>query len=475
MARIESVNREMHPTIRKQALRRSVASFFFITVALVCVVLLGAWGAWRDLAEVRADLLRAETTRLRSLAERTVGRIESHLAESSSPLSKLGQADWLRAQWKRYMPRQPERLYGAVVDAAGVIVAHSNPLFEGRRIEKRWYDRAVPEAGDDVVELRSAALAGGSHGFDVSVPISFEGQAIGTYHSGLAAANFEAQLNLAYGRIVRRWTLVISGIMLVVSLAALSLYQLARRTAALERGLQQADVRHVTELSQLMMGLAHEVRNPLNAVRLNLHMIGRVCRQEDWLPAEDLAGMLHDSTQEIERVEVLIREILGFAQVESERVDDVDLAAEIRAILNFLNQSMTDDEIAVRVRMTDEPVVVRMNRSRLRQVLLNLFNNAREAAGRGGQIELTLVSTRDGASLFISDSGPGVREPERQRIFEPFYTTKPDGLGLGLPLVKKFVEDVGGEVRCEGDEQGRTRFRVWLPASRAPHARRSLV
>jgi signal transduction histidine kinase len=185
--------------------------------------------------------------------------------------------------------------------------------------------------------------------------------------------------------------------------------------------------------------------------------------------------MLHDSTREIERVEILIREMLGFAQVDSERVDDVELAAEIRAILNFLNQAMTDQEIVVRVRMTDEPVLVRMNRSRVRQVLLNLLNNAREAAGRGGQIELALESSHDSVSLFISDSGMGVPEPERHRIFEPFYTTKPAGLGLGLPLVKKFVEDVGGEVCCEGDNQGRSRFRVWLPASRAPHTKRSLV
>jgi len=475
MAEITSTDKDMRSLNPKRTLRRTVASFTCIAAALLCVLLLGAWGAWRDLAEVRAGQLRAEMTRLRSLAERTAGRIDNHLAETGAGLSTLRHDPWLRAHWRHYLPRQPERLYAAVVDAAGTIVAHSNPAFEGRRLEKRWYDRAVTEAGDDVVESHSQALAGGGHGFDVGVPIPIEGQAIGTYHSGLDAAKFEERLNLAHGRIVRRWTLVIAGIVLVVSLASLSLAHIARRTAMLERSLQLADVRRVTELSQIMVGLAHEVRNPLNAVRLNLHMIGRVCRQDDWLPSEDLSGMVRDSTQEIERVEALIREMLGFAHVEAEHQDEVDLAAEIRAVLNFVNQAMTDEEITVRFSVPAAPALVRMNRSRVRQVLLNLLNNAREAAGRGGSVELSLEPSHDGVSLCISDSGAGVPEPQRQRVFEPFYTTKEFGLGLGLALVKKFVEEVRGDVACEGLGGGRSRFRVWLPASRMAHAGGSLV
>jgi signal transduction histidine kinase len=103
---------------------------------------------------------------------------------------------------------------------------------------------------------------------------------------------------------------------------------------------------------------------------------------------------------------------------------------------------------------------------------LNLLTNASDAAGVGGQIEVEIRRQRDGVQLTVTDNGPGVPLSDRDQVFAPFFSTKIDGLGLGLALVKKFAEEAGGEVLCESNPTGRgARFRVLLPALSADQPR----
>ena len=110
---------------------------------------------------------------------------------------------------------------------------------------------------------------------------------------------------------------------------------------------------------------------------------------------------------------------------------------------------MEDHHIAVVAHLPAEPFWVQIDRSRLRQVLLNLLNNSREAVGKGGRIEIDLTRAHGMLDLVVADNGPGVPEAQHQRIFEPFYSTKEVGIGLGLALVKKFVDESGGSIAYE--------------------------
>jgi signal transduction histidine kinase len=443
-----------------------VAAFVCVAIALACVLLLGAWGAWRDLYQVRATVLRLEMNRVRSLGERTVGNFESQLADESSfdDLGKTHGAAWLRRHWQTVMPKQPDRLYGAVVDASGKVAIHSRREFEGRRLETHWYERELFDAGEGVVETASVALAGGQRAIDVQLPITAGNQVVATYHSGIDVDKLQLAYNAAYRTIVGRWALVIGGILVVVLFASMSLFHIARSTAALHQRLSRDRLQRETELSQLMVGLAHEVRNPLNAIRLNLHMIGRD-RNGKRLSAEDWTSMVQESLEEVERVEALISEMLNFAPGRHELKEQLDLAAEIRSEVKFVQHLVQQDQIELCVRLPEQAVSVRFDRARFRQLLLNLLNNAREAAGCGGRIEIEVVRSHGGIELIVSDSGPGVPASHLQRIFEPFFTTKETGVGLGLALVKRFVEEAGGNVHCEANEAGGSRFCVWLPES----------
>jgi signal transduction histidine kinase len=318
----------------------------------------------------------------------------------------------------------------------------------------------------DLTERKCPYLTLGRRCLDLSIPIRAPDQRIiGSYHSGLASDWLDDRLTLAYHDVVRRWATVIGGIAVVVLFAAGSLYLIARHTASLRRSLEMADLRRVTEVSQLMVGLAHEIRNPLNALRLNLHMAERVHRQEAWLPEEELSAVLRESTREVERIRDLMHEMLGYTRSEPIQDEDFDLISEVLETLSLLKQVMEDDQITLTTQFPACSAPVRMNRARLRQVLLNLLNNAREATGPGGRVHVQMTAARGAFELTIEDDGPGVPADVRQRIFEPFFSTKEQGMGLGLALVRRFVEEGGGDVHCESDGRSGSRFHVRLPVA----------
>ncbi|HUY35065.1 MAG TPA: HAMP domain-containing sensor histidine kinase [Pirellulales bacterium] len=289
----------------------------------------------------------------------------------------------------------------------------------------------------------------------------------GAYHSGLSTDWLAANLRAGASRVALGWTVVIGGMVLVLLVVAFSLRRVGWQAADLQRRLDQADLRRATELSQLIIGLAHEIRNPLNAVRLNLYAIGKMHRREAALADDEIADVLHQSASEIERIDLLMREMLGYARAEPHDAEDVDLGAAVRDMLGLLRRALDDEQVTVETRWPDEPARVRIAPSRLRQILLNLLNNAREAMGPGGRIEVEAAAGPGCWELIVSDDGPGVPAAQRQSVFLPFYSTKALGLGLGLSLVKKYTEEGGGQIHCETRPGGGGRFRVRLPAAPA--------
>jgi signal transduction histidine kinase len=434
------------------------------------VVLVTGWGAWRDLSEVRRTILGNEISRLRSHAKRTVGRIENYLEERPSErgITSLRDADWLRAFWLRVVPRERQRLYAALVTDDGVVVMHSDRSHQGQRLERQWFERRVREAGDDVVETQSAILTLGTAAYDIQVPIEVNDTEIGAYHSGFDVAWLDEAVADRRRALYGRWALMGGLIVGIVLAAGFSLFHLARRTAALQHALGMARTQQLAELGRLAGVLAHEVRNPLNALRLNLHALERSDRNDRALSPSERSGVLKESKAEIDRLEELIRNILGYARPGEARIVDVDLRHELDATVSFIGQLIERENTGLRIQLPDREVLVHMDRDRFRQMMLNLLNNARDAVDKNGEISITL-RTRDGwAHIVVDDSGPGIPPSHRDRIFEPFFTTKERGCGLGLALVKRFAEEAGGTVACEHDVDRGARFRICLPEARHP-------
>jgi signal transduction histidine kinase len=461
----------MSRPFKKPGAKSLLAAYACVCVSLVLVMLLGVWGAYRDLVLIRSTLLNAEISRLRSQATRRAGHLEAVLqyevpSTDSIAWETLRDSGWLSSYWQIVSEnRQEGQLYAAIVDRSGLVVLHSDQTAQNQHIGQRWYDRVVSEVGDDVVQTHGETLAAGQPAFDVRIPIQIGDREVASYHEGLSVAWVEQQSEALRGSVLRRWTLVIGGITVLVIMSFISLLYIVRRKSQVQRAADAAELRRVSEIGQLAAGLAHEIRNPLHAIRLNLHTFRRAESGHAELGKDEITEMIDQSAKEVDRLEHLMSELLGFASPKEARDEVVDLKAELETTLDFIQHELLHKDLEVRTAFPEQPVQVRMDSGRLRQVILNLLMNAQDAIGEGGGICISLRRLAAKAEVAISDSGEGISPSDHERIFEPFFTTKDTGTGLGLPLVKRFVEEADGAIACESNGAAGATFRITLPIS----------
>lgn len=439
--------------------RWNVLAYSCIVAALVAVLGITGWGAYRDFSDVRHTLLQERLGRLRSHAARTVSRIQDRLAQPDHTLDNFDSDGWLREHWQTSVYADASRLYAAVIDPSGNIVMHSDPSREGEHLPLNWYTRAAPEVGEEVVETGEPLLTGGEAAYDINIPIFSHDEEIGAYHSGMSRVWFHDVLAAKNRETSRRWLGILALMLVVVSLAGVSLFQIIKRTVKMEQSLQLARERRLAELGQLVAGIAHEIRNPLNAIRLNLHALGRM-HQFDGRQTEEEDAIIGSTNSEIERLEGLMKIMLGYARPEQARNEDIDVRSELEGTLQFIRPVFDREDIALEVDLPADPAFVHMDRNRFRQIVLNLLNNAKEAAGEAGRVEVRLRQQFGKVEVMVADNGPGVPADLREQIFEPFFTTKELGTGLGLALVKRFVDEVGGVVSYDDNQPRGAQFHI---------------
>jgi signal transduction histidine kinase len=450
------------------------AAYASIAAGLAFVMLFGVLAAWNDVVVTRDAVLHAEVKVLATQAERRVSDLETYLNSKYGRESEwltLKNDPWVRDFWKGVTPLEQHALFAAVTNPSSTIILHTDPELEEKTLSYGWYDTRHAVAGVDVFELSGRRLSNGKHAFDVRIPIMIHGKEVAAYHEGLDAEWVQQQMNQATWGTLARWAIVIAGMLAAMACAAGAMLYIGNRRAALLREMRKSQLEQMMQIENLAAGLAHEIRNPLHAIRLNLHALARAWRGQTPLTDQDLATMIRESNVEIDRVERLMQELLGFAKPEAAKDETFSAGKVAKATVNFLREEMRRKEIDVATTVSEQPIYVRMDPARFRQVLINLLSNAREAVGTGGKIFVSLERRPGRAEIVVSDNGPGVDEEECERIFEPFYSTKNNGSGLGLALVRKFVEEVGGKVQCEANQPRGARFRLELPLARSPRSR----
>lgn len=435
-----------------------------IVLALVVVLLLGGWGVYQDGERHSLAVLQSAVMNARSGAERTAGRVEQELLDLGADGTLSEASNWLREHWKRVAPR-PDRLYGAVVDTDGKVVAHSNASLVGGMLCPAAQFEPVQGIGPDVFRTSCSTLSD-QKSIEVVVPIDLGGLERGTYHSGISWDLLQERIRSSRWRSLKAWGIIIGCILLVVLFSSISLYRITHRAVALEHALAMAHARRIGEMSQLIVGLAHEIRNPLNAVRLNLFTAERVFRREAVLSDDETTAMLGESVREIVRIDELITLLLGYARPEQSKPQRVNVGNEIEAVLQFLRPGLQAAEIDFIFNPPPEPVFVEAGRGHVRQILLNLLSNARDAVSQhSGRIELDMTEQDGIVTLRISDNGRGIPPLALPRIFEPFFTTKEDGVGLGLAIVRSLVELGGGTIEFVPVAAGGSSFRIQWPVA----------
>lgn len=459
----EDVNDSRPITAPNRNLNRWVTIYYLsISLTLLSVLGLGLWGVSHDLNQVRETFIDSEMQRLRSHAQRTVVRILDEQNRLNHWLDEpFREEAFLRKHWQRR--KDKSRLYSAVVDPSGQVFMHTNPDQEGKQLEIVWYQRVVSEAGDDVVDTSSPDLTGGQRALDVRVPIVRNGKQVGTYHTGLAYAWFEKELKDRKDPIKRAWTLILASTLAVLLIAGYSLAKISRRNALLHEAKKLTQARRFAEIGQFAIAIFQEVRNPLNAMRLNLHALAR--RQNNSETNSDAAAVdqtqiVRETCREIDSLERMVSALMAYGRYDQPQPRILDLRSEIESTLAFLSPIMEKSGVLVRARFPNAPAILVMDPHRLRQILINLIANSKEATGSGGRIDISVNTIEEEIEIVVADDGPGVSLSDQERLFDFFFSTKETGTGLGLALVRCYVQEAGGSVTFEHIEPCGARFRL---------------
>ncbi|MBI2494726.1 MAG: HAMP domain-containing protein [Candidatus Rokubacteria bacterium] len=217
---------------------------------------------------------------------------------------------------------------------------------------------------------------------------------------------------------------------------------------------------------QIAAGVTHEIRTPLNSLAINVQLPRRELSAEATPPPlREILSALATVEYEITRINRILEEFVNFARLPAPRFERVEPVPLVQEILGLLGPQASAAGVSVESRPAGSVPSVRGDQDQLRQVFLNLAQNALHAMPNGGVLGVEWSRDGEWVEIAVSDSGPGVSESEREVIFLPFVSTKMDGLGLGLPIVRRIVEAHGGSVFCHDRAGGGAVFTVRLPVT----------
>ena len=217
-------------------------------------------------------------------------------------------------------------------------------------------------------------------------------------------------------------------------------------------------------LGQLSAGLAHEIRNPLAVIKGSAEMLSRKVAESEPLAAE-LAGYI---SSEVNRLNALVIRFLDFARPSKLELRPERLSEIVDRALESSTASFPNTKVKIERDYAPGVPEIRADRPLCEQVFVNLITNAFQAMdGTEGTLRLSIapeiLNGEPGAAVIVEDSGPGVPPELREQIFNPFFTSKKDGVGLGLSIVAKIVDDHHGSIRLEEAAHGGARFHVHFP------------
>ena len=242
---------------------------------------------------------------------------------------------------------------------------------------------------------------------------------------------------------------------------ALEKVRLRRKSLELERRARIAE--KLAAVGTLSAGLAHEIRNPLNAASLQMQLLERRVKRVSEDP--QLLGPIDTVQRELSRLSHLVEDFLRFARPADLHHRRFDAKALVEQVVGLLEPEADRDAIELRADLPREPIHVDGDRGKLQQVIINIVRNAIEALeDTGGTIVVSLARAEDSMVLLrIRDDGPGIPDDIMLRIFEPFFSTKPMGTGLGMAISHSLVQQHGGSIHVECDDG--TQVDILLPAS----------
>ena len=230
-------------------------------------------------------------------------------------------------------------------------------------------------------------------------------------------------------------------------------------------------------ISAWVSALAHEIKNPLNTMRLNLQLL-----QEDWNQPDGASRdarvpgtngtkslkRLETLGKEVDRLEEILNDFLRLARLPQPDLQPSNISSVLHELLDFIEPEAQQLHINVVRDFDDDLPKVDLDSGQMKQALLNIILNANQSMSPGGQLTVKAYKTDDHMSIDIADTGIGIPPGRIDKLFDLFYSTKENGTGLGLPIAERIINMHGGEIQVESQEGKGTTFSILLPISCKP-------
>lgn len=349
----------------------------------------------------------------------------------------------------------------ALLDQELMVVAHSDP----ERVGQPETDGALLAALESRrASTRLVSRDGESQVYEIVRPLALEGDRKGLLRIDLSTASM--------GRVWRSQLLAA----MVLGLAVLGLgilglaaifYTQHRHLAdvkVLEREVERRE--WLSTLGNMAAAVAHEIRNPLNAISMGLQRL-----RVEFAPAEadEYRRLLDVAQGEVRRLNTIVEEFLSLARPLVLKPEPIQVAALLDTVAGLVEHEARGAAIRIEREISRDLPVLHADRDRMTQVLLNLALNGIQAMPDGGALILGAAADDGTMTLTVEDTGPGISPDLLPRVFEPYVTTKTKGLGLGLTIARRIMEAHGGRIEVESGPGRRTRFRVMLPVDGTNH------
>ncbi len=350
-------------------------------------------------------------------------------------------------------------VYLVVEDGRGQVLARSGSLSQGEVEECLLMAGASRDTANPPGQC---IRVGDTRYLQLSMPFAFEGGEPGVAKIGLDTQETDRILE-ENRRHIFGWTALMAGI----GLLAMGLFygiqkRHMSRIQSIQARLHQAE--KLSSLGKLGAGVAHEIRNPLNAISLAVQRLQREFRPDKLEEKERYERCTFVLSDEIRRLNSIVEDFLSLSRNSRLNLKLQSPVGLLERILALVEDEASSRGVTLRPHFIKAHGLVWMDAYKMEQALLNILRNAMESMGGGGMITVSCdESERDAIRVKIQDTGAGIPPGEENLIFDPFYTTKADGVGLGLAIAHEIVAAHGGEIRVASRLKEGATFEICLP------------
>jgi signal transduction histidine kinase len=372
----------------------------------------------------------------------------------------------------------------ALLDRDLTVLASSNPSEVGQREDDPFLREAWQAAA---VRGRPHRLRDGREVYEVVKPFALEAK-----QAGLVRLDLGTEGPAGVAQQAQRGILVYSLALLLVGIVgAVAVFWIQARHLTERRALEAAMAREqrLSAVGNLAAGVAHEIRNPLNAISIGLQRLRKEFAPAEADAREEYRHFTEIMQAEVGRLNTIVDRFLTLARPGRLTLTEEPLQPVLEELTALLTSQATAQKIRIEADLALGDARVRMNRQQLTHAAMNLLLNAMQAMPEGGTLRVTAkrvkgstrqlgdssspidpspprpIDTGDFVEIAVADTGPGIPAEHLDRIFEPYFTTKEGGTGLGLALAHKIVEEHGGRIAVESRPGSGATFTVTLPVA----------